>query len=166
MTSTVVVPSKRPPADPRPEPARDSSTSSRADREAIEATIAWFEERGKVALKDADREHRWYSDYLDFQAREGIFSRFLTPARDGGGDPERRWDTQRISAFSEVSAFYGLAYWYTWQVTILGLGPIFQSDERGGAGAGGASSSTRARSSPSDSPSAPTAPTSTRPTWS
>ena len=98
------------------------------DREAIEATIAWFEERGKVALKDADREHRWYSDYLAFQAREGIFSRFLTPARDGGGDPERRWDTQRICAFNEVSAFYGLAYWYTWQVTILGLGPIFQSE--------------------------------------
>ena len=98
------------------------------DREAIEATIAWFEERGKVALKDADREHRWYSDYLAFQAQEGIFSRFLTPARDGGGDPERRWDTQRICAFNEVSAFYGLAYWYTWQVTILGLGPIFMSE--------------------------------------
>ena len=99
-----------------------------ADRKAIEATIGWFEDRGKVALKDADREHRWYSDYLAFQAQEGIFSRFLTPARDGGGDPERRWDTQRICALSEVSAFYGLAYWYTWQVTILGLGPIFQSD--------------------------------------
>lgn len=99
----------------------------RRDREAIEATIGWFEERGKVALKDADREHRWYGDYLAFQAREGIFSRFLTPARDGGGDPERRWDTQRICAFNEVSAFYGLAYWYTWQVTILGLGPIFMS---------------------------------------
>ncbi len=81
-----------------------------------------------MALKDADREHRWYSDYLAFQAQEGIFSRFLTPARDGGGDPQRRWDTQRICALSEVSAFYGLSYWYTWQVTILGLGPIFQSD--------------------------------------
>ena len=99
-----------------------------ADREAIEETIGWFEARGKVALKDADREHRWYSDYLDFQAGARIFARFLTPARDGGGDPDRRWDTQRICALSEVSAFYGLAYWYTWQVTILGLGPIFQSD--------------------------------------
>jgi acyl-CoA dehydrogenase len=99
-----------------------------ADREAIESVIAWFESRGKVALKEADREHRWYSDYLDFQAGARIFARFLTPARDGGGDPERRWDTQRICALSEVSAFYGLAYWYTWQVTILGLGPIFQSE--------------------------------------
>ena len=99
-----------------------------SDREAIEATIEWFESRGKVALKDADREHRWYSDYIDFQGSERIFARFLTPVRDGDGDPERRWDTQRICVLSEVSAFYGLAYWYTWQVTILGLGPIFQSE--------------------------------------
>lgn len=99
-----------------------------ADRAAIEATIGWFEDRGKVALKEADAAHDWYSDYLDFQAAEQIFSRFLTPAREAGGNPERRWDTQRICAFSEISAFYGLAYWYTWQVTILGLGPIFQSD--------------------------------------
>jgi len=101
------------------------------DEARLRATIEWFENRGKVALKDADRENRWYSDYLEFQASEGIFSRFLTPARDGGGDPERRWDTQRICQFSEVSAFYGLAYWYTWQVTILGLGPIFQSENEG-----------------------------------
>ena len=99
-----------------------------ADREAIEATIKFFEERGKVALTEDAAAHEWYADYLDFQARERIFSRFLTPVRDGEGDPERRWDTQRICAFNEVSAFYGLAYWYTWQVTILGLGPIFQSD--------------------------------------
>jgi len=98
------------------------------DEERLRATIEWFEDRGKVALKDADRDNEWYSDYLEFQASEGIFSRFLTPARDGGGDPERRWDTQRICQLSEVSAFYGLAYWYTWQVTILGLGPIFQSE--------------------------------------
>jgi len=98
------------------------------DEARMRATIEWFEQRGKVALKDADRENRWYSDYLEFQASEGIFSRFLTPARDAGGDPERRWDTQRICQLSEVSAFYGLAYWYTWQVTILGLGPIFQSE--------------------------------------
>ena len=99
-----------------------------ADREAIAATIAHFEERGKTALTDDHAAHEWYGDYLDFQARERIFSRFLTPVRDGEGDPERRWDTQRICAFNEVSAFYGLAYWYTWQVTILGLGPIFQSE--------------------------------------
>jgi len=27
-----------------------------------------------------------------------------------------------------VLGFYGLQYWYAWQVTILGLGPIWMSD--------------------------------------
>ena len=30
--------------------------------------------------------------------------------------------------FNEILGFYGLPYWYAWQVTILGLGPIWQSD--------------------------------------
>ena len=51
-----------------------------------------------------------------------------TPAREANGDRDKRWDTSRISAFSEILAFYGVDYWYAWQVTILGLGPIWQSD--------------------------------------
>jgi len=34
----------------------------------------------------------------------------------------------RIQEFNEIISFYGLPYWYTWQVTILGLGPIWMSD--------------------------------------
>ena len=30
--------------------------------------------------------------------------------------------------FAEILGFYGLQYWYTWQVTVLGLGPIWTSD--------------------------------------
>jgi acyl-CoA dehydrogenase len=52
----------------------------------------------------------------------------MTPARDGGGDPDKRWDTARIAAMSEVLGFYGIDYWYPWQVTALGLGPVWQSD--------------------------------------
>jgi acyl-CoA dehydrogenase len=98
------------------------------DRERLEGIVEWFEQRGKKALKDADREHVWYRDFIDAQAELGIFEAFLTPERDGGGDPARRWDTARICAFNEITAFYGLAYWYTWQVTILGLGPLFMSE--------------------------------------
>ncbi|MGA7396707.1 MAG: acyl-CoA dehydrogenase [Solirubrobacterales bacterium] len=102
-----------------------------ADQKRLKAMIDWFEDRGLKALKDDDREQKWYSDFLEMQAKEGIFASFLTPARDGGGDPDRRWDTQRICEFNELSAFYGLPYWYTWQVSILGLGPIFQSENEG-----------------------------------
>jgi acyl-CoA dehydrogenase len=97
-------------------------------RRALLATIDFFESRGKTQLKEDDHERAWYADFLDFLKRERIFATLLTPAAEAAGDPDKRWDTARISAFSEITGFYGLAYWYTWQVTILGLGPIWQSD--------------------------------------
>ncbi len=99
-----------------------------ASRRLMLATIDFFESRGKAVLKEHDHERVWYADFLDFQKREGVFATLLTPASDAGGDPEKRWDTTRICAFNEITAFYGLVYWYTWQVSILGLGPIWQSD--------------------------------------
>jgi acyl-CoA dehydrogenase len=98
------------------------------DEARLKAVIEWFEARGQDTLKEHDREHRWYSDFLEIQAEQGVFRDFLTPERASDGDASKRWDTQRICAFNEISAFYGLAYWYTWQVSILGLGPIFQSE--------------------------------------
>jgi acyl-CoA dehydrogenase len=94
----------------------------------LRATIEWFESRGKEKLLSDYFGQVWYADFLEFQAREGLFATFLTPAADGGGSPDKRWDTSRIAALSEVLGFYGLVYWYTWQVTILGLGPVWQSD--------------------------------------
>ncbi len=97
-------------------------------RRIMLATIEFFESRGKEVLKAHDREQLWYADFLEFVKRERIFATLLTPARDGPGDPNKRWDTRRICAFNEITAFYGLVYWYTWQVSILGLGPIWQSE--------------------------------------
>src|SRR5258706_8809297 len=97
-------------------------------RRLLRATIEFFESRGKQRLKADDRDRVWYSDYLDYIAREKVFATLLTPAAEAGGEADKRWDTARICAFNEISAFYGLQYWYTWQVTILGLGPIWQSE--------------------------------------
>ncbi len=91
-------------------------------RRLIAATIEWFESRGKVRLKQDYHDRVWYSEFLDFIASERAFAILLTPESEGG-----RWDTARICAFGEVLAFYGLGYWYAWQVSILGLGPIWQS---------------------------------------
>ena len=90
--------------------------------------IDWFEARGKVKLLRDDLEAAWVSDFLDFVKQEKIFATFLTPSEYGGGDPNKRWDTSRNAALSEIFGFYGLSYWYAEQVTILGLGPIWQSD--------------------------------------
>ncbi|MEM7437688.1 MAG: acyl-CoA dehydrogenase family protein, partial [Myxococcota bacterium] len=40
---------------------------------------------------------------------------------------DSRWDTWRVCEFAEILGFYGLQYWYTWQVSVLGLGPIWMS---------------------------------------
>ncbi|MFG3708919.1 acyl-CoA dehydrogenase family protein [Micromonospora sp. NPDC047670] len=97
-------------------------------RRLLRATVDWFEGRGKKALLDTYNRHEWYGDFLDFAAKEGLFAAFCTPAAEGGGDPAKRWDTARNAALSELLGFYGLGYWYTWQVTVLGLGPVWQSD--------------------------------------
>jgi alkylation response protein AidB-like acyl-CoA dehydrogenase len=99
-----------------------------ATRRLFRATIDWFEAKGKTALTSEVRTDVWYADFIAFLARERAFATLLTPARDGGGDPDKRWDTARNAAFNEILGFYGLSYWYAWQVTILGLGPIWQSD--------------------------------------
>ncbi|WP_262285584.1 acyl-CoA dehydrogenase family protein [Micromonospora sp. MA102] len=107
----------------RYDPAHLDETS----RRLLRATVDWFESRGKRALVDSYNHREWYADFLDFAAKEGLFATFLTPAADGGGDPDKRWDTARNAALSEILGFYGLGYWYTWQVTVLGLGPVWQS---------------------------------------
>ncbi|WP_280302850.1 acyl-CoA dehydrogenase [Nocardia abscessus] len=94
----------------------------------LQATIDWFESRGKQRLLADYHAKRFYADFLEFQARERIFATLLTPARDADGDEHKRWDTARVAAMSEILGFYGLNYWYPWQVTVLGLGPVWQSD--------------------------------------
>lgn len=94
-------------------------------RELVKKTIDFFEARGKAKLKEDDHERTWYADFLEFQKQEKLFATFLTP--DDYGQGAARWDTFRNCALNEIFGFYGLAHWYTWQVTILGLGPIWIS---------------------------------------
>ena len=92
-------------------------------REIMLKTVEFFENKGKEKLKHDDHERVWYADFLEFVKKERVFATLLTPAQYGNGDT--RWDTYRNCAFNEILGFYGLQYWYTWQVTILGLGPIW-----------------------------------------
>jgi len=112
MTDLLLNPRTYDPADLDPE-----------TRRLVRATIDWFESRGKTELKRVHHEREWYGDFVDFMASEKAFATLLTPGSQGGC-----WDTARICAFGELLAFYGLGYWYAWQVTILGLGPVWQSD--------------------------------------
>jgi acyl-CoA dehydrogenase len=99
-------------------------------RRLLRATIDFFEGQGKKRLLDADLAAEWPAAFVDFVKREKLFATFLTPSEFADGNPDKRWDAARNAALSEILGFYGLTYWYTEQVTILGLGPIWQSDNK------------------------------------
>ncbi len=92
-------------------------------RQIMQKTIDFFERKGKAKLKEDDRNRVWYDDLLEFIKENELFYKLLTPEKYG--EEGCRWDTWRNCEFNEILAFYGLHYWYTWQVSILGLGPIW-----------------------------------------
>jgi acyl-CoA dehydrogenase len=99
-----------------------------ASKAIMEKTIAYFENRGKKQLKSDYHKRVWYEDFLNFLKENRVFSTLLTPKKYAKGNDEARWDTHRICDFNEILGFYNLAHWYTWQVSILGLGPIWMSN--------------------------------------
>jgi len=103
----------------------DYSYLDERSRQIMEKTIEFFEKKGKKKIKDDDHNRVWYDDFLQFVKKEKIFAHLMTPA--GYGEKDSEWNTARICAFNEILGFYGLAYWYTWQVSMLGLGPIWMS---------------------------------------
>ncbi len=104
-----------------------SLMADEGSRAIMEKTIAFFETMGKTRLLDDYNKKVWYREFVDFIGRERIFAKLLTPQAYAEGDPDCRWDTARNNEYSELLAFYGLGYWYCFQVTILGLGPIWMS---------------------------------------
>ncbi len=104
-----------------------SLMSDEGSRAIMDKTIAFFEGIGKSQITDDFHKKVWYKNFVDFVGREQIFAKLLTPKAYADGDPDCRWDTARNSEYSELLAFYGSGYWYCFQVSILGLGPIWMS---------------------------------------
>jgi len=105
---------------------RGRSYPDARSEEVMVKTIEFFESKGLANVKADDHAAVWYQDFVDFLKRERIFATMCTPSGYGGDDA--RWDTWRNAEFAEILGFYGLPYWYVWQVTVLGLGPIWMSD--------------------------------------
>jgi len=116
-------------ASPLLNPAReDFEPLDERSREIMRAVNAFFEDKGKARLKDDDHKRVWYRDFLDFIKENRVFQTTLTPPQYAAGDPDARWDTFRNCVLNELLGFYGLSYWYAWQVTILGLGPLWMAE--------------------------------------
>jgi acyl-CoA dehydrogenase len=97
-------------------------------REIMEKVCEFFESKGKARLKEDDHQRRWYRDFLDLVKDNRVFSTMLTPPEFSVDDPDARWDTYRNCVLNEILGFYGLSYWYAWQVSILGLGPLWMAE--------------------------------------
>jgi acyl-CoA dehydrogenase len=95
-------------------------------RELMRDTVAFFEAKGKARLVGDYYDRGWYADFLEYAKEHRLLASMCTPAGEGAADA--RWDTWRVCQFAEILGFYGLQYWYTWQVSVLGLGPIWMSE--------------------------------------
>lgn len=95
-------------------------------RELMNKVIGFFEEKGLASIKQDFHDRVWNYDFVEFVKQNQVFSTLMTPA--GYGAADSRWDTWRNSAFSEILGFYGLTYWYTFQVSMLGLCPVWMGE--------------------------------------
>ena len=91
----------------------------------LEAVIDWFEQRGLKQLKADYHDRAWNYDFVEFMKSRQVLATLMTP--EGYGE-NAAWNTRRNVEFAEITGFYGITYWYTFQVSMLGLGPIFNGD--------------------------------------
>ncbi len=92
-------------------------------RELMQKTIDFLEDRGLKQIKKDWHEKVWNYDFVESMKEIKAMATLMTPS--GYGPDDSRWDTYRNSAFAEITSFYGITYWYTYQVSMLGLGPLF-----------------------------------------
>src|SRR5512136_236323 len=92
-------------------------------RELMEKVIAHFEEKGLESIKKDFHERVWNYEFVEFARKAGLFATLMTPA--GYGAEDSSWNTWRNAAFAEIAGFYGITYWYTFQVSMLGVCPIW-----------------------------------------
>jgi acyl-CoA dehydrogenase len=86
-------------------------------------TIEFFEKKGLRKIKEDYHNRVWPRDFVDFQKEHKYFAKLLTPA--GYGAKDNRWDTYRTFHWAELLGFYGITYWYVWDVSMLGACPIW-----------------------------------------
>jgi len=93
--------------------------------EMLQAVAGWFEAKGLKSLKQDWHEKTWNYEFVDFMKSRQVLATLMTP--QGYGE-NAAWNTLRNVEFAEIAGFYGITYWYTFQVSMLGLGPIFNGD--------------------------------------
>jgi acyl-CoA dehydrogenase len=94
--------------------------------EIFQKTIQFFEKKGLKEMKDEDHAATWPKDFFEFIKESEFIYKFLTPTEYG--KPGCRYDIARNTQMSEILGFYSLSHWYPWQVSLLGTGPVWMSE--------------------------------------
>lgn len=89
-------------------------------------TMQFFEDKGLQSIREDQKLYRWQEDWVKYQANHNIYATMLTAK--GYGDEDSRFDLSRICEMSEILGFYSESYQYPYQVSILGVGPIWMGD--------------------------------------
>src|SRR5207237_7240378 len=72
-----------------------------------------------------DRQEGWDADWIDYQARHGLYASVLSPQKLSSRG--NRFDLLRLTRFAETLAYFSPAHAYSLHVTLLGLFPILMS---------------------------------------
>ncbi len=92
-------------------------------RELMQKVIDFMENKGLKSIKKDWHEATWNHEFVAFMKEHQVLATLMTPK--GYGPDNSRWDSSRIVAFAEITAFYGITYWYTFQVSMLGIVPVW-----------------------------------------
>ena len=98
-------------------------------REMMQKLIDFFENKGLEEIKSDWHNKVWNYDFVEFMKENQILATLMTPA--GYGPADSCWDTWRNTTFAEIAGFYGITYWYTFQVSMLGLVPVWTGSNEG-----------------------------------
>jgi acyl-CoA dehydrogenase len=92
---------------------------------AVRLLVEFFRNKGLEALKQEDRQEDWYQDWIDYQAKHGLYASLLSPQRYSSRG--HRFNILRLTRFLEAFAYFSPAHAYSLHVSFLGLFPILMS---------------------------------------
>jgi acyl-CoA dehydrogenase len=92
---------------------------------AVQRLAEFFQRKGLTSLKTEERDEQWYEDWMDYQAKYGLYACLMSPKAYStrGGE----LDLLKLTRFWEASAYFSAAHAYSLHVTFLGLFPILRS---------------------------------------
>ncbi|MFH2127817.1 MAG: acyl-CoA dehydrogenase, partial [Pseudomonadota bacterium] len=109
-----------------PKKYKDRNYPDERSKEIMLKTIEFFENKGLKKMKEDLYSFEFTYDFAEFCKKEGIFETLFLPK--GYGTDDQYYSTYRMYEFSEITGFYGAAYWYMYHVSTLGLDPFFLGD--------------------------------------